>query len=65
VAAWRSGGLPILATSHITYCLVALSNEEHPPLRQTARCALWSPFASPFLSTVSFHIPLYLLCQFN
>jgi len=37
VAAWRSGGLPALATSHLTCCFVVLSNEPHPPLRQTAR----------------------------
>jgi len=37
VAAWRSGGLPTLATSHVTCCLVVLSDEPHPPLRQTAR----------------------------
>jgi len=37
VAAWRSGGLPAFAASHLTCCLVALSNEPHPPLRQTAR----------------------------
>ena len=36
VAAWRSGGLPMLATSHLIYYFVALPNEEYPPLCQTA-----------------------------
>jgi len=33
-----SGGLHTLATNYVTCCFVALFNEPHPTLRQTACC---------------------------